>query len=54
MMPEKSCPECPSCGGRMKKDSNGVCICQKCGAAFIPSGCKGIFVPASGIGIHSQ
>ena len=51
-MPEKRCPECPQCEERMIKDANGLCKCPKCGAVLIPSGCTGIFIPASIIGIH--
>jgi ribosomal protein L37AE/L43A len=53
-MPENSCPHCPKCKGIMDKDANGVCICRDCGAAFVPSGCEGVFIPASIIGIHKR
>ena len=53
-MTDNDCPKCPKHKVKMIPDSNGVCKCPVCGAAYIPSGCEGIFIPASYIGIHKK
>jgi hypothetical protein len=55
-MVRNSCPKCSTkgCDGVMQPDENGVCKCPVCGAAWIPSGTTGVFVPASIIGIHEK
>lgn len=55
MEEKKPCPKCPECNGTMNWDPNlKICICEDCGAVFVPGRFEGVIVAGSIIGIHQK